>query len=79
MRALTRSVGSVAAVAAVLIGGVLIGWALIGGATSANASPAATARWRVNYVSQNNTSAFVDAVALSARDVWVAGGVFPPG
>jgi hypothetical protein len=74
MSALTRSVGSVAAVA-----GVLIGWALIGGAMSANASPAATARWRVSYVSQNNTSAFVDAVALSARDVWVAGGVFPPG
>jgi hypothetical protein len=69
MRTLRRSVGFVASVAA-----VLIGWAM-----SANASPAATARWRVSYVSPNNVSLFVDAVAFSARDVWAAGDVFPPG
>lgn len=69
MRALTRSAGSAAAVAAVLFCGAM----------PASASPAAAPRWRVSYVSPNNTSAFVDAVALSAHDVWVAGGVFPTG
>jgi hypothetical protein len=69
MRALTRSVGSLAAVAAVLIGGAM----------SASASPAATARWRVSYVSPNNVSQFADVVALSAHDVWAAGSVAPPG
>jgi hypothetical protein len=69
MRALTRSVGSVAAIAAVLIGGGM----------SASASPQAAARWRVSYASPNNVSQFADVVALSAHDVWAAGTVAPPG
>ncbi len=69
MRALMRSAGSAAAAGALLIGG----------AVSASASPAAAARWRVAYVSPNNTSGFSDVVALSPRDVWAVGNVAPPG
>jgi hypothetical protein len=69
MRALRRSLWSVAAVAA----------GLTGLAVPANASMAVTPRWRVSYVSPNNTSGFADVVALSVHDVWAAGTIAPPG
>jgi hypothetical protein len=50
---------------------------LIGVTDAADASPASSPHWRVSYSSPLLHSSFGDVIALSARDVWAVGGVYP--
>jgi hypothetical protein len=74
MRVLMRSAGSLTTVAAVLVAPVAFG-----AVAQAGVNSAATARWRVSFVSKNAVSDFTDIAAVSARDVWAVGNVTPPG
>jgi hypothetical protein len=69
MQAFVRSAGLLGSASVLLMSGV----------APASASNAAAPRWRVSYVSSNSTSFIADVVAPSARDVWAAGDIQPPG